>query len=110
LKPVCPRECSTFSTLRANLYECISALFVLAPRPVLLRDLKRLIEPVREQRAAICLEALYSLPLAIKILQRVADNLDDRLVVTAFSPILQSVRLWLIAKRLSINYRINPWL
>jgi hypothetical protein len=63
---------------------------------------------VREQRAAICLEALYSLPLAIKkVLQRVADNLDDRLVVVAF-PILQSVSSWLIAKRLSINYEINP--
>ncbi|KAI0275660.1 hypothetical protein BGY98DRAFT_935608 [Russula aff. rugulosa BPL654] len=68
---------------------------------------------VREQRAAICMdstvEALYSLPLVIKkMLQRVAVNLDDRLVVAAFSPILQSVRSWLIAKRLSINYNINP--
>lgn len=42
-----------------------------------------------------------------KIPQHVADNLDDRLVA-AFSPILQSVRSWLIAKRLSINYKINP--
>lgn len=43
-----------------------------------------------------------------KMLQRVAVNLDDRLVVAAFSPIMQSVRSWLIAKRLSINYNINP--
>jgi hypothetical protein len=43
----------TFSTLRANLYECTAALFVFAFKPVLLRGLKRLtIESVREQRYA----------------------------------------------------------
>lgn len=84
----------TLSTQRANLHECIAALFVFASKSVLLRDLN--VESVWEQRAAICLEALYFLSLAIKKApQRVAD-LDNRLVVAAFSPILQSVRSWLI--------------
>jgi hypothetical protein len=43
-----------------------------------------------------------------RIPQHVADNLDGWLVVAAFSPVLQSVRSWLIAKQLSINYKINP--
>lgn len=60
---------STFSTLHANLYECIAACSFLSSKP------------------------LYLLPLAIKeIPQHVADHLEDRLVVAAFSPMLQSVR------------------
>ena len=48
------QTCST--TLRANIYECIAALFALGPspsKPFLLHDFKRVIESVQEQRRAL---------------------------------------------------------
>jgi len=103
----------TFSTLHRDLCGHILILFIFASKPVRvrLRGSKPLPESVREQRMAICLEALYYLPHAMeKILVRVKSvvNDNDRRIIHAFFPFLKSVRSWLIAERLSNNSRVNP--
>ena len=101
----------TFSTLHRDLCRHILFLFIFASKPVRvrLRGSKPLPESVREQRMAICLEALYYLPHAIeKILTHVKSVFNNRRIMLAFFPFLKSVRSWLIAERLSNNSGVNP--
>jgi hypothetical protein len=95
------------SILHTSLYRQIVVLLIRASKPGLLRDSKRLPESVRQQRTAICLEALYFLPQAMeKILARVASTENEK-VINAFSPILQSADSWLVADRLSKECEIH---
>ncbi|KAH9983423.1 hypothetical protein BJV74DRAFT_797411 [Russula compacta] len=97
-----------YNSLYRSLYRHIVMLLVRAAKPWLIPDSKRLPEPVRQRRMAICLEALYYIPDAIEqVLERVAYH-DTKKVTAFFSPILQSVESWLIAERLAVpNKRID---
>ena len=85
------------SQLHRDLSRHIALLLMRAFKPGLLP------ESVRKQRVAICLEALYYLPHALKaLLQIIANNIDRPIIVRGLSPALLSVESWLIAERLSV--------
>ena len=99
------------SKLHRRLVWHIMTLLVRASKPGLLRDSKLLPDSVREQRVRICLEALYYLPGAIKvILEHIANKCYNWKVLAGLSPLLQSVESFLIAERLSVttSSRVNP--
>jgi len=80
----------------------ITHLLVRALKPGQLHDSKLLPESVRKQRVAICLEALYYLPHALKVLlQHIVSKLDEPNIVNALLPVVLSVESWLFAERLS---------
>lgn len=80
----------------------ITDLLMRAFKPGQLHDSKLLPESVRKQRVAICLEALYYLPHALKtVLQDIASDLDNPYVMRGLLPVVLSVESWLLAERLS---------
>ena len=103
-------EAPNCSKSHSGLYRHITNLLIRSALPGLLPDSKLLPKSVRKERIKTCLEALYFLPGAIKnILRRAADKKDDKTVINALSPVLQSVESWRIAERLSTsNRRIHP--
>jgi hypothetical protein len=90
------------SQLHPDLSGDITHLLMRAFKPGQLRDSKLLPESVRKERVAICLKALYYLPHAVRtLLQYIASELDNPLVVLGLSPVVLSVESWLFAERLS---------
>jgi hypothetical protein len=90
------------SNLHRNLYWNITDLLMRAFKPGQLHDSKLLPESIRKQRVAICLEALYYLPNALKtLLQDIASKLDHPHVARGLLPVVLSVESWLFAERLS---------
>ena len=89
------------SSLHKSLYRHIVVLLVRAAAPGVVPDSKRLPEPVRQRRIAICLEAVYYIPGAVEqILKRLAYH-NTKEVNVFFSPILQATESCLIAERLA---------
>jgi hypothetical protein len=90
------------SQLHCALSEDITHLLMRAFKPGQLQDSKLLPESVRKERVAICLEALYYLPHAVQtLLQYIASELHNPLVVLGLLPVVLSVESWLFAERLS---------
>jgi hypothetical protein len=90
------------SQLHRDLCWHITHLLMRAFKPGQLHDSKLLPESVRKQRVAICLEALYYLPHALKtLLQDISSNLNRPQVVSGLLPAVLSVESWLLAERLS---------
>ena len=88
--------------LHEDLSGNITRLLLRAFMPGLLSDSKLLPESVRKQRVSICLEALYYLPHAPKmLLQAIVDHPADFVFEVGLSSAVLSVESWLLAERLS---------